>query len=257
MEQYKFLIIILLIGLSGCQDEISSEPVLLKNVTKEWLKRDGPAEFFYWEIDYKESLWQFDLPDCHDLKAYRDSLKVVLGQETYEAAIKKEASQSLSKENLENEENGDRINAMLVHTGTIGKIRKINSLEAQILNYQISRFPLLSHPTEFHGFMMSHEAQQKMRIYLASSDTPWPPKPNVIIEAIEEDMKAGWKLKYHLHNHYEDPSTNYIGILAPSLADAHYYKMLAERFNVDKALITNGFHTVELDKSEFERFESH
>ena len=60
-----------------------------------------------------------------------------------------------------------------------------------------------------------------------------------------------------MHNHYEDKETNYIGILAPSLADAQYYKMLSERFNISTALITNGFHTVEIDENQFDQFESH
>ncbi len=50
---------------------------------------------------------------------------------------------------------------------------------------------------------------------------------------------------------------NCIGILAPSLADAQYYKMLKERFKLERALITNGFNTVEIENKDFEKFESH
>jgi len=60
-----------------------------------------------------------------------------------------------------------------------------------------------------------------------------------------------------IDNHYCKKDKQYVGILAPSLADAQYYKMLKERFNVDKTLITNGFHTVEIDNQDFTRFESH
>jgi len=45
--------------------------------------------------------------------------------------------------------------------------------------------------------------------------------------------------------------------MAPSLADAHYFKMLRENYGVEAALITNGFTTVELKPTEFDRFQSH
>lgn len=61
----------------------------------------------------------------------------------------------------------------------------------------------------------------------------------------------------HLHNHYEPESNHYIGILAPSLADAQYYKFLAQKFCLQKALITNGFHTVEIKSANFDQFDSH
>mgnify|MGYP001822918024 CR=1 FL=1 len=195
--------------------------------------------------------------EVEELESYRDSLQLVLGAARYEHALQKEATQDLSKSLIGTAENGDRKNALLVHSGSVGKIRKINFLESQILNYQIKRFPLLGHPTEFHAFIAVHKALGKMRIYFASSDTQWPPKPHVLIQELEKEVKLGWQLKYHLHNHYEEESNDYIGILAPSLADAQYYKMLSERFQLGTALITNGFYTVEINKDEFTAFESH
>jgi hypothetical protein len=116
---------------------------------------------------------------------------------------------------------------------------------------------MFSHPTEFHGFLAKNDQEKKIRVYFASSDTEWPPKPTVIIAALEKEMDRGWRLAGHLHNHYCKKVDDYIGILAPSLADAQYYKYLKEKFNIDKAFITNGFHTVEINKNDFEKLESH
>jgi len=243
--------------LIGCISNKVVRKITLQKTEKVVLKKEGPAEFFYWEMDNAKQLWKSELGAVTSLYKYRDSLKIELGGEGLKQAIKKEATQTLPKNQIEKEENGDAINALLVHTGTLGKIRSINFLEAQLLNYQVNRYPLLSHPTEFHGFIAMHEEAQKVRVYFASSDTEWSPKPQVIIEQLEKDLQKGWKLKYHLHNHYCKKDKNYIGILAPSLADAQYFKMLSERFNISKALITNGFHTVEIDHSEFYKFESH
>lgn len=156
-----------------------------------------------------------------------------------------------------NTKNGDSINAQLVHSKTLGKIRPINFLEAQLLDYQLNRYPLLSHPTEFHGFILLHDSLNLVRVYFASSDQPWPPKPKVILESIKNDLKHGWTLKYHLHNHYEPKSNNYLGILAPSMTDAQYYLFLSEEYNLGHALITNGFHTVEIQGGEFPKLKLH
>ena len=38
--------------------------------------------------------------------------------------------------------------------------------------------------------------------------------------------------------------------------DAQYFSFLSQDFNLKKALITNGFHTVEIKKEEFEKLKS-
>ena len=257
MLRTQILFVISLIVLTGCNtSKIIRQNAFLKQ-EKVMLKEEGPAQFFYWEIENVNELWDSNPGDIEKLIAYRDSLKIALGEDGLNRAIKKEATQSLAKEVIETAEDGDRKNALLVHTGTLGKVRKINFLEAQILNYQLNRFPLFSNPTEFHGFIATNANDEKIRIYFCSSNTEWPPNPQILIETLEKDIQNGWSLKYHLHNHYCKEDKNYIGILAPSLADAQYFKMLAERFNVTKTLITNGFHTVELSPDEFPQFESH
>jgi len=249
--------IVILAIFIGCGTNQFIQQTTFLSLKKTIMKEEYPEQFFYWDIDNSKQLWKPELGDVSYLNQYRDSLSMELGEEGLEQAIKNEQTQSIDKYLLHKGEYRDTINALLVHAGTLGKIRKINFLEAEILNYQLKRFPLFSHPTEFHGFIAMDEKEQKIRIYFCSSNTEWPPKAHILIEQLEKDMKKGWKLKYHLHNHYCKKDKNYIGILAPSLADAQYFKMLSERFNVHKALITNGFHTVELNHTEFHQFESH
>ncbi len=242
---------------SGCETSKVYQDLSIDEANKILLHKNGNEEMFYWELDDEKNLWEFELGHITALKLYRDSIKFELGDNKYKSAIQKESVQNLEKSLIENEENGDRINALLVHSGAVGEIRRINYLESQILNYQIGRFPLFSRPTEFHGFIAENEKEGKIKVYFGSSDTEWPPKPTIIIQEIDKELKRGWKLKYHLHNHYCKKDRDYIGILAPSLADAQYYKMLKERFNIEKSLITNGFHTVEIDNQDFAKFESH
>jgi hypothetical protein len=242
--------------LTGCQDKKAVQPFSLKDLKPVVLEQKGNEIFQYWEFENKPLLWGVDRGQGVALKSYQDSLELELGTESFRQAVQKEASQSASLDTLHSE-NGDVINAQLVHSGSIGKIRPINLLEAELLNYQLVRYPLLSHPTEFHAFILFHDSLNHVKVYFAASDQPWPPKPNVIVESIKKDLIQGWNLEYHLHNHYEPKSNHYIGILAPSLADAQFFTFLSEDFDLDNALITNGFHTVEIKSNEFPKFKAH
>ncbi len=257
MKTHKLLFCILVIGATACKPVKIHSELFLKEESKVLLGQEGAIEFFYWEIQNDEKLWGPELGQVDGIKEFRDSLKIKLGELSYKATIEKESTQGLDDRNPDDEIDGDSKNAFLVHSGNTGMIRVVNHLEAQILNYQLAKYPLLSHPTEFHGFIVYHPKMDKFRIYYGASDSPWPPHPEPLLVEIEKDIKHGWRLKYHLHNHYEPASKNYLGILAPSLADAQYYKMLSENYNIEKALITNGFHTLVIDANEFTEFESH
>ncbi|MBK6699992.1 MAG: hypothetical protein IPG55_08865 [Saprospiraceae bacterium] len=66
----------------------------------------------------------------------------------------------------------------------------------------------------------------------------------------------GWTFNYHLHNHYEPKANGYLGILAPSISDAQYYLFLSEEYSLKQAIVTNGFHTVEIQREEFQKLKS-
>lgn len=257
MDKQLIPIILLLLMIIGC-GEVT--PPTIQSIDKEKkvvLKKEYPEEYSYWEFDDKPGFWGLETGSVKAIKEYKDSVKQALGNQTYQQAIKKETETNLDKALIEKEENGDRINALLVHSGSVGKIRKINYLEAQLLNYQLTKFPLFSKPTEFIAFIARNEDLGKIRVYFCSSDTEWPPKPHLLIEELKKEMKQGWTLISNVHNHYCKEEKNYIGILAPSLADAQYFKWLKKDFHLPEALITNGFHTVVIDSSDFATFESH
>lgn len=257
MGQNLYYLILLGLFQFACKEPILKKEFDLYSQPKTILARDGAAEFFYWEFEDSESIWEANTKELAGIVSFQDTLKLLLGPDRYSQVVQKEATQSYHPDSLLNISNGDKKNAMLTHTGTVGEIRPINALEAQILNYQLLKYSYIGHPTEFHGFIAFHAEQKKYRVYFAASDQPWPPKPNPLIRQLEEDMKKGWKLRYHLHNHYEPPSNDYLGILAPSMSDAQYFKMLAENYQVEQAMITNGIHTVVIDAADFPAFEAY
>ena len=247
-----FAITLLLIS---WQNKKTEQSFSLKDLVPVVMEQNGNEIFQYWEFENIPLLWGIEPGQAMALKSYRDSLAIVLGTQSFRQAVQKEASQSSFLDTL-GLKNGDLINARLVHSGSVGKIRPINLLEAEILNYQLTRYPLLSHPTEFQGFILLNDSLNHVRVYFGASDQPWPPKPKIILESIKKDLKRGWNLKYHLHNHYEPKSNNFIGILAPSLADAQFFAFLSEDYALENALITNGFHTVEIKIDEISKFRS-
>lgn len=230
----------------------------LKTIEPQVLEIREKALFQYWEFP-DESLWWENVLDIPvEIRNYRDSLGMILGTRGLREQIE-QLTKSVGKDHMNPDtiSDGDFKNRLIVLTGEAGHIRAMNHLEAQILGYQMNRYPLLSHPTEFHAFLLRNQETGKVKVYFAAADTPWPPKPGIIIELMEKDLAMGWKLSGHLHNHYEPAEDQYLGILAPSLADAHYFKMLRDEFALEKALITNGFHTVEIHAEDLNIFESH
>jgi hypothetical protein len=257
MKPSLILYLLLFVGITSSWLIIQQDDFNLLKQAKTGLGREGAAEFFFWEFQDQASVWSNAPKGLTAVQSFQDSLEKLLGVVQFQRVVKKEQTQRNPKDSMVYVKNGDHYNAMLVHTGAVGKVRPMNSLEAQILNYQLEKYPLLTRPTEFHAFIAYHQERKAYRVYFGSSDQPWPPKPVLLIHQLEEDIKNGWKLRYHLHNHYEPPENNYLGILAPSMADAQYYKMLADNYQIEQTLITNGIHTVEIKAADFGRFEKH
>ncbi|MEM6806130.1 MAG: hypothetical protein AAF696_32330 [Bacteroidota bacterium] len=215
--------------------------------------QEGPEIHQYWEFENEQGLWKNDFKIPAAIQVFRDSLKEAIGPDSLEFMLRRERTiterGNLALDSLDNWQ--------IVHQGYAGSIRDINYLEAQILNYQISRFPLFSHPTEFHGFIAQNPDSSLVRVYISASDTPFPPREHRVKDKIKVLVKEGWKLRFHLHNHYRDPAENYVGAMGPSMADAHYYKNLYKSLGLEKALITNGYTTCELRPEELSIFNSH
>ena len=208
------LFLSVLIFVLSCHSKEKEQPFSLQTQSAMVLKTNGPEIFQYWEFRNEPFLWDTNFVQPPAIKGYQDSLSMVLTEDTLRQLVQKMAFQDHSFAPVDTE-NGDSINAQLIHANILGKIRPINYLEAQVLDYQISRYPLFSHPTECHGFILFHDSLSLVRTYFAASDQPWPPKPGVILAAMEEDLKNGWTFQYHLHNHYEHPQINMLAYWLP------------------------------------------
>lgn len=255
MKFIDYILFLIVCFSISCESSNKDTALTLSLTPPTVIAENGNELFQYWEIENCTHLWEYNLGEVPALMAYRDSVSKSIGDSVLNEMIRKERTQ------LEPDDTHDSKDSLnnydLIHKGYIGAIREINFIEAELLNYQISRFPLFSQPTEFHGFIVENDSLEIVRIYFGASDQPWPPKPKPIISHLENALNNGWHLTSHLHNHYEPASKNYLGVIAPSLADAQYFKALKARFNLPTALITNGFSTVSLKSTEFGELNSH
>jgi hypothetical protein len=153
---------------------------------------------------------------------------------------------------------GERANDPIMH-GRIGTIREMNALETHLFAYEARRFDMLDHPTEFHAFILRKSSVRgdSVAVYFVAGGELFPPKPNLSVERIERDTADGWRLWGHLHNHTFDftPGKGWYAVTAPSNSDLQYYQALREYLGMQHALVTNGFHTIELRADELRMFD--
>ena len=138
-----------------------------------------------------------------------------------------------------------------------GTLRPNDCLEALLVEYQAARFPMASHPTEFHAVVMerSDAGRRWVRVYFAASSAPWPPKASLLFERAAADRAAGWRAVAHLHNHpFEFANGGDIaGANAPSLTDVQFWRHLRDSLGIESARVTNGFATFEAPAAAFDR----
>lgn len=255
----KLILLICFIGLCiSCKEteKKTPEPFVLdlNTLTPTILKQDGEEIHQYWELDDRAELWSTDFVVGKAIQEYRDSIKMALGQEKYDEVRARERhigerDESTPRDSLDNWE--------IVHQGLAGTIRDINLLESQLLNYQASRYPLFSNPTEFHGFILRNNSTHKIRAYFTASEEEFPPQPRPVVAEVEKLHKQGWELVYHLHNHFRQPHEFYLGAMGPSMPDAQYLKYKRDDFGLEAALVTNGFTTCVIPAAELDVFNSH
>lgn len=148
-------------------------------------------------------------------------------------------------------------NGRLVLSGAVGTLRRVNCLEALLVEYQAARFAMASHPTEFQAVVMerSDAGSRRVRVYFAGSSAPWPPRANLILEHAAADRREGWRAVAHVHNHpfLFSNEGDIAGANAPSLTDVQFWRYLRDSLGLESARVTNGFATFEASAAAFDR----
>jgi len=144
----------------------------------------------------------------------------------------------------------DRQNISLTLSGKAGTIRPINCFESLMLEQQLARKPMITEPTEFLAMVLSKGSM--LRIYFYSIDQPGIGNVDEIDKIVGQAVNDGFKVIFSLHNHnFFLKKANVQGGIAPSGNDVQVFRAQRESLGVEKALITNGFDTLVIDKDEF------
>jgi hypothetical protein len=135
------------------------------------------------------------------LSAFLDTVRTRAGALDARALLERQVAYYASRPDSGSQ--GEAANGRIVLGGSMGTLRPIDCLEALLVEYQAARFPMASHPTEFHAVVMerSDAGRRWMRVYFAGSGAPWPPKANLLFEQVAADRREGWRAVAHIHNH--------------------------------------------------------
>lgn len=206
------------------------------------VKIEGDVLFQYWDLDENFQLYHStDFYPDPQLSTYRSTLQNKYNVDPI----------ALLNSALKYEAPGDKKNIKLILSNP-KKIRKMNCLESKLLTIQNGRVDLLDKPTEFVAFLLRKEANRKL--FYFTSNIAGIRSLGYIHSQLDGLLKGGWELEYNLHNHnFFISDKKYRGTVAPSLADSWLYQMELKDYGLKKAIITNGFDSVEIDSSLFKK----
>jgi len=207
--------------------------------------------------------WTYDadrLPASADpsrlpaLAAFLDTVRGRVGALDARALLRRQVAFYASRPDSDSQ--GEAANGRLVLGGSAGALRPASCLEALLVEEQAARFPMTSHPTEFHALVMERgeAGARQVRVYFAGSGAPWPPKADPLLERVAADRREGWRAVAHLHNHpFLFANGDIAGANAPSLSDVQFWRFLRESYGIESARVTNGFATFQAPAAAFSR----
>lgn len=198
----------------------------------------------YWEVEDTPDLWDGQPSNVPELINFRKQVAKLVDVD--QTAILTHQMQYVTQGNLKN--------SKLIRDGDVGQIRKINCIESLLFEYQAQRSPMLEKPSEFLAYFLVRDRPQgkNIRILYYTINQPGIGSLSVSHANLRKFVTEGWKVKMSLHNHnFDMTKPNYLGGVAPSSSDVQAYLGEKLEFQLEFALITNGFDTSVIRSSEF------
>jgi len=210
------------------------------------VKRSGSAVLQFWTVAERSVLRPADLPRDSAFLEFRRTIERagadLLRPVADPPRIRGASDAEVWRLEARNEE--------LAYSGRAGLVRPARCLDALLFAYQNTRYPQLSHPTEFIASILRREVNGEwlLRIYFSASDMLFPPQDYYGFDEIEKELAAGWEFWAVLHNHtvrsYRGALA--LGVPAPSTSDVDLLRSLVGNLGLRNAWITNGFFTIEI-----------
>ncbi|MCP3100545.1 hypothetical protein LZ198_16875 [Myxococcus sp. K15C18031901] len=208
--------------------------------------------------------WWEAAPEDAERQRYREDLRARLGEQGLAQHTLLDRSRALFATRKDGARR-EAENSARVLDGSTGTVGPSSCLEWRLFQRQTRRFPMLSHPTEFHAYVL--RGQGRLRIYLSGADHVGGKLRAEVTDRVAADVARGFTLVAHLHNHnfmfdrepgdrmWTTPETvdDVGGGVAPSLSDVQAYRGLRESLGLRGAWVTNGLETGRFTAEDFDR----
>lgn len=205
-----------------------------------------------WEIENKPILYSHLLPNNSSLYSFRSGVRQRI--KVLDPFKRFEASKPTSPPG------GEAYNPYLAMSKQAGILQPITCLEALLLGEQTARKPMLTEPTEFGAFILKRKVNNKttLKIYYSTNDQPGLRLNRKVTEMITQDKSRGWLLFAHIHNHnFFFDKKDAFASPSPSKTDVQMARRFRDSLQLQQLWVTNGFHTIHIDSSEFNKFKAH
>lgn len=220
-----------------------------------WIRKSntvGGTHLIAWQMPWAAEFFSFSQPDTPE---YRDFLKWASLQPNLRTPQQKiEAERNaLQRAKALTPELQERFESIL--SGKVGRLSKIRCIEALLMGEANNRREMRKSPYEIGALILWRSEDDALKIYLGLGDTTSVPMDE-FESLLERDIKAGWRMWVHIHNHpfsLEKPYDENGGYTAPSTGDLQFYKTWRRKWRLEEAWITNGVYSYSLMASEFDR----
>lgn len=202
----------------------------------------------YWVEESRPVLRGFTLPESRPLIDFREQISASFDVDP----------RALLENQLQHTQGADTENVRRALAGDAGTIRSINCLEALLFSAQAERSvdqgtSMFSEPTEFLSYVLAKG--DSLRIYFYTVDQPGIRGIGIFNELLERDRADDWSVEVSIHNHNFFPaSAALLGGVVPSATDVQAFRGTGEWLDLPSATITNGFHSIEMSRADFDRF---
>jgi predicted small lipoprotein YifL len=262
-----FAVLALLASVSACAPRASLSPPPAArcafDVQPERVAEDDA--FLHERLDLPDSevVWSQTQPDSPELRHFRDGVRARTDVEPLGLIRRSIPFHANSKHERIRDEVA---NMEVVLAGRAGQIAPVNCLESWLLARQSARHPMLEWPTELGAFVLRKQdaGGQRLRVYFSSGNRVGGRISQEVLARIDEDLKQGWVVLAHLHNHpfmfdrkpgdrtwaTEETQDDIGGGVSPSTTDVWFYRSNHAHTGLRGAWVTNGFHTLHLTAAE-------
>jgi len=130
----------------------------------------------------------------------------------------------------------------------------MNCIESLLLAEQTDRLNMARTPTEFIAFFLKSRSKPRLKIFTYTVNQAGIGGLKEVVGYVEREMAANsdWELWMNLHNHnffLDKPDIS--GVPSPSGPDVGAFRSLATDLGLREARVTNGFHTLRIESSDF------